>query len=47
MEQVLEAGLPAVWVTGNSVYGYSADLRIRLEKQGQLHVLAVPANERV
>ena len=47
LERVLEAGLPVAWVKGASVHGHSADLRIRLEKQGQSHVLAVPANERV
>ena len=47
LERVLEAGLPMAWVKGDSVHGPSADLRIRLEEQGQSYVLAVPANERV
>ena len=39
------AGMPLAWVTDDSVYGYSADLRRWLEVQGQSHVLAEPADQ--
>lgn len=40
-----EAGVPAAWVTGDSVYGKDRRLRIWLEEQGQPFVLEVPCNE--
>ena len=43
----LDAGLPAVWVTGDSVYGHAGDLRRLREDRGQASVLAVPRNEPV
>ena len=45
LARVREAGLPVAWVTGDTVYGCSADLRRWLEDRGVYHVLAVPRNE--
>ena len=42
-----DAGLPVAWVTGDSVYGHSADLRQWLEARSQSYVLAVAGNEYV
>ena len=47
LARALDAGLPVAWVTGDSVYGYSADLRQELEARGQSYVLAVAGNEHV
>ena len=47
LARALDAGLPLAWVTGDSVYGHSSDLRQWLEARGQSYVLAVPANEHV
>ena len=45
--RILDAGLPAAWATGDSVYGHAADLRQALEERGVAYVLAVPSHERV
>ncbi len=45
LARVLDAGLPAAWVTGDSVYGHAGDLRPLREDRGQAYVLAVPRNE--
>ncbi len=45
--RALDAGLPAAWATGDSVYGHSADLRQMLEDRGVAYVLAVPSHEKV
>ena len=47
LARVLDAGLPAAWVTGDSIYGHAADLRRSLEDRGQAYVLAVPSHEPV
>ena len=47
LARVLDAGLPAAWVTGDSIYGHSADLRRSLEDRDQAYVLAVPSHEPV
>ena len=45
LTRVLEAGLAVAWVTGDTFYGRSTDLRRGLEDAGVHHVLAVPRNE--
>lgn len=45
--RALEAGVPARWVTGDSVYDQSYRLRKQLEARGMFYVLAVPVNQRV
>lgn len=39
------AGLPAAWVTGDSVYGGSSPLRAFLETQQQAYILALASND--
>jgi SRSO17 transposase len=41
LERALRAGVPATWVTGESVYGDDRRLRMWLEAQDQAYVLAV------
>jgi SRSO17 transposase len=45
--RVHAAGLPAAWVTGDTVYGGSGPLRAWLEEQRQPYVLAIAANDGV
>jgi hypothetical protein len=45
LERVLEAGVPAAWVTADEVYGGSPTLRQWLEGRGLWHVLAVKGTE--
>jgi SRSO17 transposase len=45
LERVLDAGVPAAWVTGDEVYGGDRRLRMWLEKRQQPFVLAVRSNE--
>ena len=47
LKRALEAGLPVAWVTGDSVYGHSTNLRRWLEERGRSYVLAVAGNEHV
>jgi SRSO17 transposase len=47
LERVRAAGLPAAWVTGDTVYGGSGPLRAWLEQQRQPFVLAIAANDGV
>ena len=47
LAQVLAAGVPARWVTGDSVYGHDRRLRRWLEAQRQAYVLAVSGQESV
>ncbi len=47
LERVRAAGLPAAWVTGDTVYGGSTPLRAWLEDQRQPYVLAIAANDGV
>jgi SRSO17 transposase len=47
LERALAAGLPAAWVTGDTVYGGSTPLRAWLEGQLQPYVLAIAANDGV
>jgi SRSO17 transposase len=41
LKRAFEAGVPAAWVTGDSVYGDHRSLRLWLEQQHHAHVLAV------
>jgi SRSO17 transposase len=47
LERALAAGVPAAWVTGDSIYGGDRRLRVWLEQQGQPFVLAVKSDEAV
>ncbi len=47
LERAWEAGVPATWVTADSVYGDDRSLRIWLEAHEQAHVLAVAGKEDV
>jgi SRSO17 transposase len=47
LERLRAAGLPAAWVTGDTVYGGSGPLRAWLEGRGQPYVLAIAANDGV
>lgn len=45
LERAFVAGVPAAWVTGDSIYGGDRRLRIWLEQQEQPFVLAVTSDE--
>jgi hypothetical protein len=47
LERALAAGVPAAWVTGDSIYGGDRRLRVWLEQQEQPFVLAVKSDEPV
>jgi SRSO17 transposase len=47
LARTFAAGLPAKWVTGDSVYGADRRLRMWLEDRPQAHVLAVSGKEYV
>ncbi len=47
LERALRAGVPAKWVTGDSVYGDDRRLRVWLEAQPHAYVLAVSGKEYV
>src|SRR5262249_7965184 len=47
LERLRAAGLPAAWVTGDTVYGGSGPLRAWLEEQSQPYVLAIAKNDGV
>jgi SRSO17 transposase len=47
LARTLAAGVPARWVTGDSVYGHDRRLRMWLEAQPQAYVLAVSGQEYV
>jgi len=47
LERARTAGLPAAWVTGDTVYGGNTPLRTWLEEQRQPYVLAIAANDGV
>jgi SRSO17 transposase len=44
IERALENGVPARWVSGDSVYGNDGKLRLWLEEQQMAHVLGVSGN---
>ena len=45
LERARAAGVPAAWVTGDSIYGGDRRLRVWLEQQGQPFVLGVARDE--
>ncbi|NWN88512.1 MAG: IS701 family transposase, partial [Micrococcaceae bacterium] len=47
IERVLDADVPAQWVTGDTVYGANHGLRERLQARRMHYVLAVPKNHTV
>ncbi|GHO56364.1 IS701 family transposase [Ktedonobacter robiniae] len=47
LERTLDAGLPAAWVVGDTVYGSSQLLRMALEERRQAYALAVTCKEQV
>jgi SRSO17 transposase len=47
LARAFAAGMPAQWVTGDSVYGHARQLRMWLEKRPQAYVLAVSGQEYV
>lgn len=47
LQRAFEAGVPARWVVGDTVYGTARGLRGWLEGQGRSYVLAVPATKGV
>jgi len=47
LTRALEAGVPATWVTADSVYGDDAALRTFLEERPQAYVMAVSSDERL
>lgn len=47
LQRAFDAGVPAAWVAGDSVYGDHRSLRLWLEAHGHAHVLAVSGKEYV
>jgi SRSO17 transposase len=47
LERAFDTGVPAAWVTGDSVYGDNRSLRLWLEEDHHAHVLAVSGKEYV
>ena len=47
LARAFAAGMPAQWVTGDSVYGHARQLRMWLEERPQAYVLAVSGQEYV
>lgn len=47
LKRAFDHGVPAAWVTGESVYGDNRSLRLWLEAQGHAYVLAVSGKEYV
>jgi SRSO17 transposase len=47
LQRAFDAGVPAAWVTGESVYGDTRSLRLWLEQQHHADVLAVSGKEYV
>ncbi len=45
--RLMDADVPAGWVTGDEVYGQHSKLRMMLEERQMPYVLAVPVNQRV
>jgi len=45
LQRAFEAGVPAAWVSGDSVYGDDRRLRVWLEEQDQAYVMAVSGKE--
>jgi SRSO17 transposase len=47
LQRAFDKGVPAAWVTGDSVYGDNRSLRLWLEEDSHAHVLAVSGKEYV
>ena len=47
LQRAFMAGVPAAWVTGETVYGHDPNLRSWLEAERHAYVLAVPKTHRV
>jgi len=47
LQRALDAGVPAAWVTADSVYGDDAVLRAFLEKRAQAYVMAIACDQRL
>jgi len=47
LKRAFDAGVPAAWVTGESVYGDNRSLRLWLEEDHHAHILAVSGKEYV
>ena len=47
LQRAFDHGVPAAWVTGDSVYGDNRSLRLWLEEHRHAHVLAVSGKEYV
>jgi SRSO17 transposase len=47
LQQALNAGVPAGWLTGDEIYGQDKRLRVRCEQHGLPYVLATRSNDTV
>jgi len=47
LKRALDAGVPAAWVTADSVYGDDPGLRAFLEERGQAYVMAIASDQRL
>lgn len=47
LQRAFDAGVPALWVTGDAVYGNDRSLQLWLQERGKAHVLAVSGQEMV
>lgn len=47
LSRALDAGFPAAWVTGDTIYGSHHPLRAGLEARRQAYALAIPCKEQV
>jgi SRSO17 transposase len=47
LKRALDEGVPAAWVTADSVYGDNPGLRAFLEERGQAYVMAISSDERL
>ena len=47
LERALESGVPFGWVAGDEVHGSDPNLRLRLEREGLSHALAIRRSEKL